>query len=103
MSFYDAPLVVELEVESNVVEVEFEVENDILEIEFDIEQSIIVNNIGGNPYEGPYVVTPLMNNEVVLETTGKTMGDDVTVTKVPYFETSNEAGGYTVYIGEYDG
>ena len=52
-------------------------------------------------YPGPYVVTPLVNNEVLLETEGLYMEDDVTVLKVPYLETSNPAGGNTAYIGEY--
>lgn len=52
-------------------------------------------------YPGPYVVTPLVNNDVLLETEGLYMEDDVTVLKVPYLETSNPAGGNTAYIGEY--
>ncbi len=92
MAFYDVPLVIDLEVES-----------DILEFDLEVDQTIVVNHIEGERYDGEYVVTPLAKNEVVLETSGKIMLDDVTVRKVPYFETSNESGGYTVYIGEYDG
>lgn len=92
MAFYDVPLVIDLEVES-----------DILEFDLEVDQTIVVNLIEGERYDGEYVVTPLAKNEVVLETSGKIMLDDVTVRKVPYFETSNESGGYTVYIGEYDG
>lgn len=92
MAFYDVPLVIDLEVES-----------DVLEFDLEVDQTIVVNHIEGKRYDGEYVVTPLAKNEVVLETSGKIMLDDVTVRKVPYFETSNESGGYTVYIGEYDG
>lgn len=92
MAFYDVPLVIDLEVES-----------DILEFDLEVDQTIVVNLIEGERYDGEYVVTPLAKNEVVLETSGKIMLDDVTVRKVPYFETSNDSGGYTVYIGEYDG
>lgn len=51
-------------------------------------------------YKGDYIVTPLAKNEVVLQTEGKKMRDNVTILKVPYFETSNLSGGNTVYIGE---
>lgn len=52
---------------------------------------------GGTPYEGIYEITPT-DYEQFLYTTGRVMGDDVTVHKVPYFETSNESGGFTVSI-----
>lgn len=48
-------------------------------------------------YDGAYVVTPRAHSEVVLETMGKTLGDDITVQEVPYYETSN-TNGTTVYI-----
>ena len=49
------------------------------------------------PYTGDYTVTPQAHEDVVLETNGKRMTDDVTVFRVPYFETSNIYGN-TVYI-----
>jgi len=103
MAFYDVPLVIDLEVESDELDFDLEVENDILELDLDTDQTIVVNRITGDVYDGSYLVTPLAKDEVVLKTYGKVMRDDVTVKKVPYFETSNESGGYTVYIGEYDG
>ena len=48
-------------------------------------------------YRGAYTVTPRAYNEVILDTNGKVMGDNVTVYRVPYFETSNPDG-ETVYI-----
>lgn len=48
-------------------------------------------------YAGPVTVTPRAYNEVVLATNGKLMTNDVTVHRVPYFETSNDSG-ETVYI-----
>lgn len=54
----------------------------------------------GVVYDGDYVVTPLVNSQVILDTSGKLMRDDVTVLKVPFYETSNPAGGNTAYIGE---
>ena len=51
-------------------------------------------------YGGPYEVTPKAWEEQVLETEGKLMADDVTVFKVPYYETSNIFDGLTVFIAE---
>lgn len=55
---------------------------------------------GGDLYEGPYEVTPRAHSEIVLETKNKTMEDDVTVHKVPYYETTNLYDGKTAYIAE---
>lgn len=51
-------------------------------------------------YEGPYSVIPKAYFEQILETAHKYMTDDVTVAKVPYYETSNLSDGITVYIAE---
>lgn len=51
-------------------------------------------------YGGPYEVTPKAWEEQVLATEGKLMTDDVTVFKVPYYETSNIHDGLTVFIAE---
>lgn len=55
---------------------------------------------GGDVYEGPYEVIPRAHNEVILETANKTMEADVTVRRVPYYETSNLFDGKTAYIAE---
>lgn len=49
-----------------------------------------------NYYDGPYDVTP-KTSEQILNTTSSYLTDDVTVRKIPYFETSNNTG-TTVYI-----
>lgn len=51
-------------------------------------------------YDGAYQVIPSANEVQILKTKEKTMVDDVTVEKVPYYETSNTAGGMTCYIAE---
>ena len=51
----------------------------------------------GEPYIGSYEVTP-STSEQVLATRRKTMGNDVTVHSIPYVETTNEQGGYTISI-----
>lgn len=53
--------------------------------------------INTDPYTGEYVVIPKAHEETILETKDKIMQDDVTVRKVPYYETSNQTG-TTVYI-----
>lgn len=58
---------------------------------------------GGIPvdiYSGPYEVTPKAWNDQTLETEGLLMTDDVTVFKVPYYETSNVFDGKTIFIAE---
>ena len=51
-------------------------------------------------YGGPYEVTPKAWEEQILQTDGKLMTDDVTVFRVPYYETSNLFDGKTAYIAE---
>ena len=51
-------------------------------------------------YGGPYEVTPKAWDAQVLATNGKLMTDDVTVFKIPYYETSNVFDGLTVFIAE---
>ena len=53
--------------------------------------------MGGEPYEGPYDVTPKVTAQT-LPTAKKLMRDDVSVRAIPYFDVSNPAGGNTVYI-----
>ena len=66
------------------------------EITFTLDDIKVVPG-GGEPYEGEYTVIPKANAPTVLETAGKTLDKDVTVTKIPYYETSNPTGD-TVYI-----
>lgn len=48
-------------------------------------------------YDGAYIIIPAAVDQV-MPTNMHSMRDDVTVTAVPYYETSNEAGGMTVSI-----
>ena len=50
-------------------------------------------------YTGQYEVTPLPNVEQILRTHNKILKHDVVVQPIPYYETTNDAGGYTVIIG----
>ena len=49
-------------------------------------------------YTGPYSVTPKTEGQT-LETANKRMVSDVSVKAIPFYDTSNTAGGQTIYIG----
>ena len=49
-------------------------------------------------YHGATTVTPKANSQTILETADKVVLDDIKVLKIPYWETSNISGGYTVFI-----
>ena len=51
-------------------------------------------------YSGDHEVIPSVAEEQTLETANKLLSKDIVVTKVPYFETSNESNGKTIYIGK---
>ena len=53
--------------------------------------------MGGEPYDGPYEVTPKVSAQT-LPTAKKFMRDDVSVRAIPYVDVSNPAGGNTIYI-----
>ena len=50
-------------------------------------------------YPGPYTVVPLSSVDQILSTKNTILEDNIVIEKIPYAETSNEAGGYTVIIG----
>ena len=52
------------------------------------------------PYLGEYEVVPKVYAEQTLPTSGKLLGRDVFVHKIPQFEVSNNSGGKTLIIGE---
>lgn len=56
-------------------------------------------NEGGRVYDGEYEVAPRPFEQVILETEGKRMTDNVKVLEIPYSEVDNESGGHTVTIG----
>ena len=58
---------------------------------------VIVHDV--DDYTGTYDVRPSASSQT-LYTQGLRMTDDVTIQEIPYYETTNESGGYTVIIGE---
>lgn len=70
-----------------------------VEVVCDGEVGTVTEVIGGEfpRYEGNYVVTPTMSQQK-LETKNRVLSDDITVKKIPLYETTNLSGGTTVYI-----
>ena len=57
----------------------------------------------GQQYKGLYEIKPLADYDVILKTKNKILEKDITVLKIPYYETSNTFDGLTVVIGgEYE-
>lgn len=50
-------------------------------------------------YDGEYTVEPKLREEIIMQTKGRRMTADVTVSKVPSYEVTNEAGGITFILG----
>lgn len=51
-------------------------------------------------YTGSYEVTPKAFESQTLETKDKTLANDIIISEVPYYETSNDTGGVTSYIAK---
>lgn len=66
-------------------------------VEWGKSEYIPMVNSDAPDYEGTYEVTPTAQ-EQTLGTMNRLLRNDVTVHKVPYFETGNESGGVTVSI-----
>ena len=49
-------------------------------------------------YDGAYDVVPLANDIQVLNTANRLMTNNVIVTEIPFYETTNPMGGTTAYI-----
>lgn len=49
-------------------------------------------------FNGDYIINPKSTQQILL-TKDKQMTDDVTIKPIPYFETSNEEDGITIFIG----
>ena len=56
-------------------------------------------NLGGEEYDGPYIVTPEFEAQT-LDTTNKHLSNDVVVLEIPMSEVSNMSGGLTLNIGD---
>ena len=50
-------------------------------------------------FKGPYEVIPKVDEEQELPTADKMLSENILVKEIPFYKTSNEIGGYTIYIG----
>lgn len=83
-------------IEDNEKEVIFEIGNDA-EMTFGLGDPVIV----GRDYEeyiGETTVIPKVKEQTILETAGKLLNDDITVTEVPVSIVTSPSGGLTYYI-----
>lgn len=51
-------------------------------------------------YSGDYEIESSLIDDIILNTKDKVMTDDITINKIGITTTSNESGGYTLYIGK---
>lgn len=51
-------------------------------------------------YDGDYKIVPGTFGEQVLPTSNRVLKEDVVVKEIPFYETSNDSGGITAYIGK---
>ena len=63
----------------------------------EMSEAIRAIQTSGEPYGGPYEVTPKVEAQT-LPTAKKLMREDISVRAIPYFDVSNPAGGNTIYI-----
>lgn len=56
--------------------------------------------IGVELYEGAYTVHSAAHEAQELPTANKHLVKNITVEKIPYYETSNMSDGITIYIGD---
>jgi hypothetical protein len=92
------------------INVKFSATNQKIPVKFDeAEQKIPIRfrdlqEVTGEPpevdiYEGSYEVTPKVDAQTI-PTAQKFLTEDMRIKEIPYFVTSNPAGGDTVYIAK---
>ena len=60
---------------------------------------VLPSNLVRKEYTGSYTVIPKAREDQTLPTAGLEMRRNLKVEEIPYYETTNESGGYTVIIG----
>lgn len=56
-------------------------------------------SVSADIYDGAYTVHSEAHEVQILPTANKQLTKNITVEKIPYFETSNLSDGITIYIG----
>ena len=94
-----APTVIKFKIGS-IADIHFHAEP-IEAIHFHAEPHVIAVNSGDVPvYDGAYSVTPKVYEETTLETKQKLMQNNVTISRIPQYQVSNDAEGVTLISGE---
>ena len=91
------PIIIDVDVGHNVPVIPMTLESNVTTIGVSVGDAINVQILPSATYDGDYVVIPKAYDDQILETKNLLMKDDVTVKRVPYFETTNPDG-RTVYI-----
>ena len=63
-----------------------------------VENKVVIPQGGGMPYSGVYEVIPSIDPQTLL-TKNRLMEDDIQVKAIPYYETTYNQNGKTIYIG----
>lgn len=96
----DEPIIVQLQVDKSKRVYALALESNQHNLLLSNATAIVIQTGGDVPiYYGDYVVTPLAKSSVVLGTKNKKLLDDVTVLKIPTYQTHNDSG-ITFYIAE---
>ena len=82
---------------TNNIPVTFEKNTKVLATDFG-EVHTVTKLVGGDLYEGEYTVIPKVI-EQTMPTKEKVLTEDMIIKSIPFFKTSNNSGGNTVYIG----
>lgn len=63
-----------------------------------VKEAVAVDGIVADRYDGTYDVTPSARAQTLF-TEQKLMEKNVEIKAIPFFETTNQSGGTTIYIG----
>lgn len=98
MQFQSNDIQFKLEIESNDTSFDLKIGNDKENFEF-LYDTLYEVDKDYDAYLGEYEVVPAIKQQQ-LDTKDKLMKKDVVISAIPFFETSNDEGGNTVYIGK---
>lgn len=89
--------VVKFENLNKPIKADFAMQRTVFQTDFESASKIVIVDTTEH-YKGNYEVTPKTIQQV-MQTRNLIMDNDVIINKIPYFETGNNFGGNTVYIG----
>ena len=89
--------VVKFENLNKPIKADFSMQRTVFQTDFESASKIVIVDTTEH-YKGNYEVTPKTIQQV-MQTRNLIMDNDVIINKIPYFETGNNSGGNTAYIG----